>query len=209
MQFGCVSCVMEFYKDKNGNVIEGFLGDSNECEILFILREPNNNGEEPDDFWFKRVLTGKATNGKRYLRTLGSLYNVINDKEDTTDRAFAENLKKCCYINIHPHFGYSSASKEYKTTLEDFKSKETEGARNRWNIIDELIDNYECKYVITVEDIFSAIYSGLNTKLHEDEGFVYENKVFRSCEYRGASIYEFYHPSYPISYEKIGLRGKV
>lgn len=200
---------MEFYKDKNGNVIEGFLGDSNECEILFILREPNNNGEEPDDFWFKRVLTGKATNGKRYLRTLGSLYNVINDKKDTSDRAFTENLKKCCYINIHPHFGYSSASKEYKTTLEDFKSKETEGARNRWNIIDELIDNYGCKYVITVEDIFSAIYSELNTKLHEDEGFVYENKVFRSCEYRGASIYEFYHPSYPISYEKIGLRGKV
>lgn len=77
---------MEFYKDKNGNVIEGFLGDYNECEILFILREPNNNGEEPDDFWFKRVLTGKATNGKRYLRTLGSLYNVINDKKDTSDR---------------------------------------------------------------------------------------------------------------------------
>lgn len=208
-QLGCVGLKMEFYKDKNGKVIEGFLGDSKECEILFILREPNNNGDEPNDFWFKRVLTRKVTNGKRYIRTLGRLYNIINNKKDMSDKVLVENLKRCCYINIHPHFGYSSASAEYKTMLEDFKNKKTEGARNRWNIIDELIENYGCKYVITVEDIFSAIYSKLNTKLYEDVGFVYGNKLFRSCEYKGASIYEFYHPSYPISYEKIRLRGKI
>lgn len=208
-QPGCVDFRMEFYRDINGKVIEGFLGDSNECEILFILREPNNMGEKPDGFWFKKVLSGEKSNGSRYVEVLGRLYNFVKGEKNTDKAVLTDNLKKCCYINIHPHFGYSSASEEYKNMLEDFKNKKTESARNRWNIIDELIDSYGCKYVVTVEDIFSAIYSKLNTQLRVGEGFVYGNKSFRSCEYKGALIYEFYHPSYPMSYEKIELRGKI
>ncbi len=38
-----------------GNLIEGYLGDNKEAEILFILKEPHTKNVKPDDgFWFKK-----------------------------------------------------------------------------------------------------------------------------------------------------------
>lgn len=198
---------MEFYRDKNKNVIEGFLGDSCECEILFILREPNNNGEEPKEFWFKKVLLGEVTNGKRYLRTLGRLYNVIYGHKDMSDKVFVENLKKCCYINLHPHFGHSRASEAYADMLKNFEENRDKASHNRWEVIDDLIDKYGCKNIVTVGDIFSVIC--LRGIMSTDAMLGYGDKTFRSCKYKGVSVYEFYHPSYPMSYNKISIRGKL
>lgn len=202
-QPGCVGLMMEFYRDINGKVIEGFLGDSNECEILFILREPNNKGEKPDGFWFKKVLSGEKSNGGRYVGVLGRVYNLIKREKNTDQSVLIDNLKKCCYINIHPHFGYSSASKEYTEMLENFKKHVGEGAKNRWKIIDGLIKEYGCKCIVTVPEIFSI----LCPKDRVTSEFVeYDNKNFRVGKYKDAMVYEFYHPSYPrISYDKLNV----
>ncbi len=69
-----------FIKNKNGDFIEGYLGDDEQAEILFLLREPNSGGEETDIFWFREVLenshkfAGSAKRaGTKYKNVFGRL----------------------------------------------------------------------------------------------------------------------------------------
>lgn len=206
------------FASNNGKAIEGFLGDEKKCEILFILREPNSSGESPTDFWFRNVLDGKCVindsapkqevaKAKRiatkYINVLGRLQNIITKKNEINTECLITNLKRCCYINLHPHCGESRASEKYANMLKNFKNKSESGAKDRWDIIDGLIDKYECKHIVTVPDIFSA-FCPTENELSKCV-LNYGDKEFKIGEYRKAMVYEFYHPSYSISYEKLNM----
>lgn len=209
----------DLFYNKNGKAIEGFLGDENKCEILFILREPNSNGKEPDNFWLKNALNGdciinedatdkEKSQAKRsatkYINVLGKLYNVINATE-TNREDMITNLKNCCYINLHPYFGKSAATNTYKQMLKEFndykksKNEKFKNAQNRWEIIDMLIEKYGCKHIVTLMDIFSAI----RPEIIIDKKLICGYKRFRIGMYKTAEVYEFYHPAYCISNEKL------
>lgn len=203
--------VMKFYTNAEGIEIEGFLGDMKECEILYILREPNSNGKVASRFWFKDVLNGDFSNGKRYVNVLGRLFNIIRVEENNQYSELVKKLKRCCYINLHPHFGEKNATGKYRTTLDNFKNNNGAEADNRWSVIDNLICNYGCKTIVTVPDIFNALCSDENDVTKQV--LLYGDKEFRIGKYKDATVYEFYHPAYPaISYSKMDnsqIRGKL
>ena len=75
---------------------EGNLGDKNEIEILFVLREPNDKNEEQDmsinKFWMKRVIN-KEVKSTRYVNVLGALAGLILNKPASSFDERIELLK--------------------------------------------------------------------------------------------------------------------
>ena len=77
-----------FYRPDGKTAIEGYLGKPEECEILFVLKEPNDS--TPQGFWFKEVLEKDENEwGKyeaQYFHVLGTMaYRLLGGKaEDAT-----------------------------------------------------------------------------------------------------------------------------
>ena len=126
--------------DKNGNIPDydmfkssfcpdGFLGQGQESDILFICKESNVNGIKSDgSFWLSQVLCARSK-GQKYRDA-----NYFgNNKEQRRDRTAqtkyfnclntiarfllgeSENenvLLKCGYMNINKRGGYSSCNDE-------------------------------------------------------------------------------------------------
>ncbi len=122
-----------FYSLDGKDPIEGYLGDSNECEILFVLKEPND--PDPDGFWFKKEVVDeviKEPNVKlekaeeKYLHVLGYLAYRLRGgpSKNPNNLELANALKHCAFINIYPCSGErntSSKENKYKKTLRRMK----------------------------------------------------------------------------------------
>lgn len=198
---------MNFYMDKTRKkAVEGFLGDKNECEILFILREPNSNGEVADKFWFREVLEGNSI-GTKYVNVLGRLCGIITKQEYDTIEKRKNLLKKCCYINFHPHFGEKNKSETYKMILDNFRDgQDNEIVKNRIALINFLIEKHNCRKIVTVSDIFNILCR--NSEKYEWLSYDNNKKFFRG-KYKSADVYEFYHPSFAINYDKLDKNENV
>lgn len=111
-------CIPNYNDFKNSFCPDGYVGDENKAELLFICRESNvdGNAEINDEFWFKKISKMKKT--KYYWCT-----NLIADK-------FGLYLCECAYMNINKRGGYGSCDsnqlKEYATLYEDYILKEIE-----------------------------------------------------------------------------------
>lgn len=189
----------------NGKVIEGFLGDEEKAEILFVLREPND--DHPEKFWFKEILSPSyeyANNDKGKEKRAATKYkHILGSLARATGRISTENnieaLKKCAYINLYPFSGKGSKSEEFKNTLKEFKENNTCSTliENRLSII-----NKNWKFVITTWDIFDALkkYYKAENKIEKVEKYYYKNekkeKPFRKFQNADGTIFiEFYHPA--------------
>lgn len=206
---------------------EGFLGDennSNQIDILFILREPNTgNKEKLDRFWFKDALEGNITGDTKAART-ATLYKKVFGKIYTLLMNTKPDLKKCAYINLFPFCGGSTNSLQFRATRKalkrlegqfDFESIEkykennnyTEEeykkiAQNRLNII----RNLDCKYIVTTEDIFAAIAKTEKKTGDIQKGFFldYREKIFNKFEIKkDIWVYSFYHPSARVNIDNL------
>lgn len=182
-----------FYKNKQGIYTEGFIGDKEQSSILFILREPNSQGELADTFWFKDIVHKQESNNK-YFRVLGKIASILLCGND-----YAKALKKCCYINLYPVKGYGGASKEYSIERRGFGDRKEN--YNRWDIINNLPD---CSVIVTLVDIYEQIKK--NVIWQENDKSIYistksiKNKKFESLRFINTSgnritVYSIYHPA--------------
>lgn len=127
--------------DKNGNIPDydkfkssfcpdGYLGQQQKSNILFICKESNVDGEVATDgsFWLREVVCARL-NGQKY-RDADYSGNTERQKRDRTaqtkyfnclntiasvllDKSENENvLQKCGYMNINKRGGYSSCNDE-------------------------------------------------------------------------------------------------
>lgn len=182
-----------FYKNKQGIYTEGFIGDKEQSSILFILREPNSQGELADTFWFKDIVHKQESNNK-YFRVLGKIASILLCGND-----YAKALKKCCYINLYPVKGYGGASEEYKQQRKTFGEKKDE--YNRWDIINNLPDG---SIIVTTIDICENIKKSIvpqknNQNIYMSTKYL-DNKKFDSYKFVNESggcvtVYSIYHPT--------------
>lgn len=223
---------IDFYK-VDGEYIEGFLGDNNKADILFILREPNTNKKITKEFWFKNVVEGKNPDyeewisqsrnskdvknnikrdkiaRKKYLNVYEKLALKLLDNKDNINSV----LKKCAYMNLYPFSGEGKASDNYKNALKAFKGniessekicinniKYRELISNRKSIIEKLISEHDCKYIVTTYDIFDAFMNRYNIDNKKIKTIKTEKKDFRYFDYKNTRIFEFYHPAASFSY---------
>lgn len=125
--------VSELFYKVNGHTIEGYLGNSNECEILFVLKEPND--PSPDGFWLKKEVVDKVIKEpnvklekaeEKYLHVLGYLAYRLSggQRKKLSNRELAGALKHCAFINLYPCSGErntNSKENKYKKTLRRMK----------------------------------------------------------------------------------------
>ena len=198
----------QFFYHYNGRPIEGFIGNPNECKILFILKEPDTGSAE--EFWFKKGVDQCGKGAKRYFHILGKIAAKILDRSGDLDNDdFLQSvLKECAYINLYPIKGETSASDDYKIVLELLENTESDPIEinkkcNHNEIASNrkyLIENINCDYIVTVWDIFDKIIK----EESRSNGIKYDGKWFKKGEFSGKPVYYFYHPSYPpISYKKL------
>lgn len=208
-------------KDKH---IEGYLGDSNECEILFVLREPHEDNQQ--EFWFKNAIDKEPKERdqyeKKYILSLGTLaYKLLGGNDDSPCVCkLEEALRKCAYINIYPFSGESSSSIHYDNTLVALKDVCTEEIMKGPVVLKEsdrknhcyrriaanrlqIIQNLNWKILVTVCGAFETI-----TNLRPNDCPVgitvgYKSgkkpdKEFRIAHYNDSArrIVSFYHPSH-------------
>ena len=204
----------QFFYYNNGNLIEGFLGDPNECKILFVLKEPDTG--EARDFWFRNGVedeSKRVKTAKRYFHILGKIAAIILKKDgDLDNEEFLKSvLEQCAYINLNPIKGETKESPLYKEVLKKLKSttpkqniiscdSEAEDiAANRKYILNEI----NCEYIVTVKGIYKAITELLGKK--EGTGIKYNNKPFGAVDYcNNKKLLWFYHPAYrSIKYDKL------
>ncbi len=202
-----------FCKNKNEKPIEGYLGDEakTDCKILFVLREPDDP-EPQNGFWFKNVIEG-GIGGTKYKNVLGMIANKLlnNSKERLDD--YKQILKECAYINVYPFCGKSTKTDMCKEVINTLKSAEANKgdsidcrsnaeaiANNRFRIIQDI----NCRYIVTVGDIFNAINHKNATIL---KGIQYQ---YRGSSEFGAfalsdnkTVVKFLHPCCWISYDKL------
>ena len=97
---------LPFSCDKDGIVLEGYLGDKEHFNgVLFILREPNSGGDPADTFWMRKVAHGTAR-GTRYQNRFSEMLNAIGMEPN--------DLKNAAYVNVHPEHGSSTVSRAYQ-----------------------------------------------------------------------------------------------
>jgi len=182
-----------FYKNKQGIYTEGFIGDKEQSSILFILREPNSQGELADTFWFKDIVHKQESNNK-YFRVLGKIASILLCGND-----YAKALKKCCYINLYPVKGYGGTSEEYKQQRKSFGEKKDE--YNRWDIINNLPDG---SIIVTTIDICENIKKSIVPQKNNQNIYIstkyLDNKKFDSYKFVNKSgscvtVYSIYHPT--------------
>ena len=156
---------------------EGYLGDTNNCKLLFLMREPNCGKDQitrDDDFWFRKVVQGeKRSDGRKlawrdcYLSKLGRIASLaLDDNTGETEIEWVSSLKKGIYININPISGKGTKSAEYRKALELFDkgpgiecslmmNGKNYNYPNRWNVILNMPDN---SIIITIGDVFSKMF---------------------------------------------------
>lgn len=204
-----------------GKLIEGYLGDNKEAEILFILKEPNTkNVEEDDGFWFKKVISdeNRTANGKRYFNILGSLAEkLLKCNESKT-----ELLKKCAYINLYPFSGENRQSNNYEEVLKALNNHLKNGdqitnktisessayndiAENRISLINQIIMSGKTKYIVTVREIYNILSklpspcdNAKNHYLQLEYGRKHKTTKSFACHTlkNDLMLCEFWHPSY-------------
>lgn len=101
---------------------DGFLGDKELCEILFISKESHEEGKPQNDnnmdFWMRRMVSGIYKEGDRgkkgilYPRRMAAIYNAIYNKLSTkygSECNYMEDdfskLENCGYMNLNKHGG--------------------------------------------------------------------------------------------------------
>ncbi|GEM_PF-3786568 len=113
---------------------DGFLGDKEDCEILFISKESHEKKASKDtedikntDFYMKEIVNKIQENkgndgGIRYPRHMAAIKDAIISKEnkgkkwsDFEENNCFETLKNCGYMNLNKHGG------EAKTPLKPFE----------------------------------------------------------------------------------------
>lgn len=180
-----------FHKYKN-EYIEGFLSDKAHFNgVLFLLKEPNSNGKEQCEFWFRNGLLDSTTLEKNSKRAFTLYKNKFNIYLGYLKGNY--NLYDCAYANIRPSNGKSAESKEYKNLKDNDKY-------NRFLSIVEECEN-KIEYVFTCYDIFDALLKEGDGKLLNVQGIEYHNSngsilTKRVMEINGIIVYEIYHPSY-------------
>lgn len=218
-----------FYSLDGKDPIEGYLGDSNECEILFVLREPHE--ESVNGFWFNKKVVNPETQeerqGQKYFKSLGTLaYKLLGGKDDSPcDCKLEAALRKCAYINIYPFSGENRASYHYNETLKKMKEfvrdktspsdsdvyKESDDIKDCHKRIAmnrlQIIQTMDWKILVTVCGAFEAITNRNANDCCEGIKVGYKSgkkpdKVFRVASYNNACnkrIVSFYHPSHPCA----------
>ncbi len=200
MRIDSINPKPEFYKDKEGIETEGFLDDAKFNGVTFLLREPNSNGEDAVDFWFKKVVHNKdnliSTLTKPSDKASVTRYSNYTKKCLKQIQFNDEELKHCAYMNLHPYSGKSSASGKYKDTLKEFDEK-----HERWKVIEDL----RPEVIFTCVDIYNKIKRFLKIEKGDEkkEGIKYKDKTIPYFEAKIANkvtrIYAIYHPSAPKS----------
>jgi len=177
---------------------EGYLGISElgRAEVLFILREPNDNNNE-NKFWFKNdVYQPKIEN--KYYRLLSLLADILLHGKDS----FHDKLGKCAYINLYPLSGESSVSKKYK----DMTPQEICGR------LTSCFKALKPRKIVCCMDIYDKIVSNFE-EVKKLNGFTYKNtkkeKSFRACTIRANNeiieVYEFYHPKARFAFDETNV----
>lgn len=112
-----------FYRpERKKDATEGYLGNPEDCEILFVLKEPNTGGYETlsKEFWMKRVIGPDDVElSDAYINVLGTIaIRLLNpdqgEKSEFTKAYLKEALSKCAYINIYPFSGLGTEGERYK-----------------------------------------------------------------------------------------------
>lgn len=203
--------VSELFYKVNGKEVEGYLGKPEECEILFVLKEPNANKDNVTDFWFKKVLEKDENEWDKseaqYFHVLGTMaYRLLGGKaENATVQIIKNALKRCAYINLHPECGSGSETKEFRKILSEVEWQMKVNNRKRHRKVEEeiinraqnrinLIKGFTCKYIVTAQNIFCAI-AGAKTEQGKDhhEGVILGEKVFRIANIeRNKTILSFF-----------------
>lgn len=195
-------------------LIEGYLGNPDECEILFVLREPDDP-EPQKGFWFRDVVCGKQTGktGTKYKNVLGMIAHKLLGGSEERQGDYSQVLRKCAYINAFPFYGKSSETDRCKAVIDALSSDGADKggsidcnsdvkaiANNRNRIIKDI----NCRYIVTVGDIFNAIKPKNATIL---KGIQYQ---YRGSSEFGAfalsdnkTVVKFLHPCCWISYDKL------
>lgn len=183
---------------------EGLLSEGNkECEILFIFKEPNVDGEIKDDiFWFRdqvMPVKGKGVkHGERYYEYLSKMA-----------KTFGVALEDCGYMNLYPCNGEETPSKGYQDFLEEMQ-KRTESAKERMQSVEIL----KPKRIVSCRQVYNTLIKYYAPVDSADESLKYqdEEEPFNSCKVNvsGKDIpaFAFYHPLYPfdILSDKISLQ---
>ena len=213
----------KFALSDDGKPIEGFLGDEEKAEVLFILREPHNDNQQ--GFWFKKVVenTMKIKEHKKLGPNANRYYNILNmfASKILCDE---KNMLNCVYFNLFPFNGDARASKKYFEMTKKIKDNPIINYVNlndvkdvcqvdcpkkivplRYYLLDQLTKS-GVKHIITVPDIFELMtdaakrkeYMKLKYNYKDRQGNVFiREHQFNKCEFlNGSTIYEFWHPSY-------------
>ncbi|MBQ7122472.1 MAG: hypothetical protein IJO03_09455 [Clostridia bacterium] len=193
----------EFYKNTQGETIEGYLGTAESFNgFVFILREPNSNREQPEEFWFKKVLDDSDEYHNQLLLNGESYKNICKSKRASTKykNRFSEMLKSvgcsenslnnAVFCNIHPEYGDTYKTAEYSQYLQS--RSET--------IINFLSHNRKALTIFTCIDIYNSLKNYFKPIQEDEEGIKYQKKTLKkfkticnSCE---VVVYEIYHPSF-------------
>lgn len=185
----------KFYSNKEGELIEGFLDEDEFNCIIFLLKEPNSDGEPVDIFWFKKVLhneddfiskletkTAKSA-ATKYPNYFKKCLNQIGLSD--------EELRYSVYMNLHPYSGEKSESIKYKKMLEEFNQ-----SSERW----ETIENLNPEVIFTCIEIYNKIKDIFNIKDSDEiEGIKYKDKTLSCFEAKignkTTKVYAIYHPT--------------
>ncbi len=202
----------EFYKNSQGETIEGYLGATDKFNgIVFLLREPNTNEKEnsnnehninkAEEFWFKKVLYNSEAYHKELETKNEDLKKITNSKRASVKyiNRFNEMLEStgfnkddlfnAIFCNTHPEYGETSATSEYQKTMEVQAT----------SIINHLSSIHNNLYIFTCNDIYDCLKNHLKP-VREEKGLRYKRKVLNcfqaetnSCK---ITIYKIYHPSF-------------
>lgn len=181
-----MSVVKGFDTNINGEYIEGYLSDKEHFNgVLFLLKEPNTNGEIQNEFYFRKCLYKEENNSTidsyvKYLRQILSNLSVNR------------NLENCTYANMIPYCGMHKESEKYKKLSNKERVERFESLLN---------DKTDIVFVCRNE--FDAIIKEKNIEWKENCGIKYSNKPNskRMLQYSDKiTVYEIYHPSYIHSF---------
>lgn len=217
----------EFGKVDN-KVIEGWLGDSKEKTVLFVMKEPNDKHTE--NFFLYDAIYGQTDGwdnkakrtATRMINIFGSLARKIT-KQDENEvfncRDYNKNieaLKSCAFINLSPFSGEGTASVKYNCVVKVLnnveydtcqfckiskESNKNEIAENRLSII----KNIECDYIVVIDDVFENYFKGKGEPITGIlKPFKNLDGDFKAIELGGKKIYSFcHHANRRINYSKL------
>lgn len=212
----------DFYKNKEKDYLEGFLGDEEDFNgVVFMLREPDHKQVKAGDedkrfFWFKRVVydekyyeddlaKNEITTNKRVAtafknRFFQMLQVVGLDKE--------VDLKNAVFCNVHPEWGDTVATEEYE------KTKKGTAVYKMEVLVEQCIrrQNRKSLTIFTCSDIYKILeqkYTNEGSLKRKEDGLKYyfkgEKEKKQISEPRGKmvvntgeyelTIYEIIHPT--------------